>query len=72
MDHDPYTSVRGKCVWWREVPNSEDLYDMGIKPDGKRIECSCFVEGYQWTFITLELPLECPRNRECRYFVKGY
>lgn len=69
---DPYEAIRGKCVWWREVSNAEDAFDLGVKPDNKRVECSCFVEGYQWTFITVEVPAECPRSRTCRYFVKGY
>jgi hypothetical protein len=69
---DPYAAVRGKCVWWREIPNVEDRFSLDVKPDDKRIECSCFVEGYQWVFTTIEVPAECPRNRTCRYFVKGY
>ena len=69
---EPFEAIRGKCVWWREVPNSEDQYDSTLKADGKRIDCSCFVEGYRWSFVPLELPVECPRNRGCRYYVKGY
>jgi hypothetical protein len=69
---DNYSPVRGKCVWWREVPNSEDRHNANVKPAEKRTECSCFVEGYRWTFVLAEIPLECPRSRECRYFVKGY
>lgn len=72
MTSDSYEPVRGKCVWWREVPNAEDRFDIDVKPDRKRIECSCFVEGYQWTFATVELPVECPRSNECRYYTKGY
>jgi hypothetical protein len=72
MPGDPYSPVRGKCVWWREIPNSEDRYDISVKPEKKRIDCSCFVEGYRWTFVTAEIPAECPRHRECRYYVKGY
>ena len=69
---DPFAPIRGKCVWWREMPNEEDLYDSDLKSPQKRIECSCFVEGYQWTFVAAEVPAQCPRERECRYFVKGY
>ena len=69
---DSFSPVRGKCVWWREIPNGEDLYDLGVKDADKRVECSCFIEGFQWTFTRLEVPIECPRNRSCRYFVKGY
>ena len=59
-------------MWWREVPNEEDLYNSDVKAPRKRVECSCFVEGYRWTFASAEIPRECPRERECRYFVKGY
>jgi len=69
---DAYSPVRGKCVWWREVPNNEDLWDSNVKPDNKRYDCSCFVEGYQWSFIFVELPSDCPKSNACRYFVKGY
>lgn len=69
---DAYSPVRGKCVWWREVPNTEDVWDLNVKPADKRMECSCFVEGYRWTFITVELPADCPKANNCRYFVKGY
>jgi hypothetical protein len=68
---EPFDAVRGKCVWWREVPNAEDQYDLNVKPDAKRIECSCFVEGYRWTFVAIEVPPDCPSARSCRYFVKG-
>jgi hypothetical protein len=69
---DPYSAVRGKCVWWREVPNQEDRFDLDVKAPQKRIECSCFVEGYRYTFETAEVPMECPRARACRYFVNGH
>jgi hypothetical protein len=69
---DPYSPVRGKCVWWREIPDVEDRFDINVKPADKRVECSCFIEGYQWTFTTAEVPAECPRDRQCRYYVKGY
>jgi hypothetical protein len=69
---DPYSPIRGKCVWWREIPDVEDRFDVNVKPADKRVECSCFVEGYQWIFSTAEIPLECPRCRGCRYYVKGY
>jgi hypothetical protein len=69
---DNYSPVRGKCVWWREVPNAEDLYDLNVKEPDKRVDCSCFMEGYRWTFRTAEIPPECPTHRNCRYYVKGY
>jgi hypothetical protein len=69
---DPYSPIRGKCVWWREVPDAEDRFNISVKPAHKRVDCSCFVEGYQWVFPTAEIPSECPRCRGCRYYVKGY
>jgi hypothetical protein len=69
---DPYSPIRGKCVWWREVPNPEDTHNVNVKPPDKRVDCSCFVEGYRWDVITAEIPSECPRSRECRYYVRGY
>jgi hypothetical protein len=69
---DPYSPVRGKCVWWREVANLEDHWDSTVKPADKRYDCSCFVEGYQWSFVLAEIPAECPKANGCRYFVKGY
>jgi len=69
---DAYAPVRGKCVWWREVPNSEDIYNLDVKEPDKRWDCSCFVEGFQWTFPLAEVPVECPKSNQCRYFVRGY
>jgi hypothetical protein len=69
---DSYSPIRGKCVWWREVEDVEDRFDINVKPADKRVDCSCFVEGYQWVFPTIEVPPECPRCRGCRYYVKGY
>jgi hypothetical protein len=69
---DPYSAIRGKCVWWREIPNDEDRFSNDVKAPRKRIECSCFVEAHRWTFVTAEVPAECPRDRQCRYYVKGY
>jgi hypothetical protein len=68
---DPYAPIRGKCTWWREVPNDTDLHDGMLKPDDKRIDCSCFVEGKVWVFPAAQVPNECPDNRYCRYYIKG-
>ena len=67
---DPFSPVRGKCTWWREVPYDEDLYDVTLKPDERRIKCSCFVEGYRWDLPLAEVPHECPRANNCRYYIK--
>jgi hypothetical protein len=69
---DSYAPVRGKCVWWREMANSEDRFDANLKPAEKRWDCSCFVEGYRWEFVFTEVPSECPNSRHCRFFVRGY
>jgi len=70
-ERDPYTPIKGKCVWWREVANHEDLFDARLKDGQKRIECTCFVEGYRWDVVSAEVPDECPRSRMCRYYIKS-
>lgn len=68
---DPYAPVKGKCTWWREVLHEEDLYDSTLKPAERRVKCSCFVEGYQWEFPLAEVPVECLRANNCRYYIKS-
>jgi len=68
---DPFAPVRGKCTWWREVPNETDAHDIMLKDPDKRVECTCFVEGTVWTFPTSDVPGECPNHRYCRYYIKG-
>jgi len=68
---DPYAPVRGKCTWWREVPNDADSHDRMLKASDRRVDCSCFVEGSTWTYKESEVPAECPQNRSCRYYIKG-
>jgi hypothetical protein len=70
-EHDPYSPIRGKCVWWREVANNEDLYDARLKDPQRRIECTCFVEGFRWEMQTAEVPPECPKSKQCRYYIKA-
>lgn len=67
---DAYAPVKGKCTWWREVIIDEDLHDIMVKPDDKRVRCSCFVEGYYWMHPAAEVPDECPKMRHCRYYIK--
>jgi hypothetical protein len=69
---DSYSPIRGKCVWWREVEDVEDRFDINVKQADKKVDCSCFIEGFQWVFPTSEVPPECPQCRGCRYYVKGY
>lgn len=68
---DPYAPVRGKCTWWREVPNAQDEHDIMLKAPDKRVDCTCFVEGSVWSFPTCDVPAECPEHRHCRYYIKG-
>jgi hypothetical protein len=66
---DPFSAVKGKCTWWREVPRDEDEHDVTLKADQWRVECACFVEGYRWEFVVPEVPKECPRANSCRYYI---
>jgi hypothetical protein len=71
VSNDSYSPIRGKCVWWREVPHADDTFDSRLKDSEKRVECSCFVEGFGWVFETKDVPAECPNHRACRYYVSG-
>ncbi len=68
---DAYTPIKGKCMWWRETMVEEDAHDIMVKPEDKRIHCTCFVEGYQWTHARNELPEDCPNTRKCRYYIRS-
>ena len=72
MIRDPNSAVRGKCVWWREKPNEEDAENSRLHASERRIDCSCFVEGFLWEFAIDDLPRECPEARKCRYYARGY
>ena len=67
---DAYTPIKGKCTWWRECLKEDDRYDIMIKDADKRIDCSCFVEGFVWQFPKSEVPADCPKNRSCRYYIR--
>jgi len=71
MERDPYAPVKGKCIWWREFPVQEDVWDIRLKDPQKGITCSCFVEGKGWTFTKEDLATECPDARACRYYIKN-
>jgi hypothetical protein len=71
MERDPYAPIKGKCIWWREFPNQEDVWDVRLKDAEKTVSCSCFVEGKGWTFMRAELPAECPDSRACRYYIRN-
>lgn len=69
---DRFSPIKGKCTWWREYPVDDDVWDSRLKPDQKRIECTCFVEGKAWTLARGDVPSDCPDNRHCRYYIKTY
>ncbi len=68
-DVDPYSPIKGKCTWWREVAVDEDVHDIMVKPEAKRVRCTCFVEGYSWTQTRADVPRECPESDHCRYYI---
>ncbi|MBI5231141.1 MAG: hypothetical protein HY876_03135 [Coriobacteriales bacterium] len=63
--------IKGKCMWWREIPNEDDRYDGRLKPEDRRVSCECFVEGRGWVYPTIEVPKDCPEARRCRYYIKA-
>ncbi len=65
-----FAPIKGKCMWWRELPVDDDVWDTRLTPEEKRISCSCFVEGKGWMYETAELPLDCPDRRHCRYYIR--
>ena len=67
---DVYVPVKGKCTWWREIPNEEDRHDISLRANKKRVECVCVVEGRTWQHIAKDVPSDCPDGRSCRYYVK--
>ncbi|KAF0206815.1 MAG: hypothetical protein Q8S43_03810 [Actinomycetota bacterium] len=67
---DAYTPIKGKCRFWREAPEMDDLYNTAIKKDDKRVVCTCFVEGDMWVVPTKDTPSDCPKHRMCRYYIK--
>jgi hypothetical protein len=67
---DANVPVKGKCTWWREAANQEDAYDVRLRDPEKRWSCSCFVDGDLWTYPQAEIPRDCPKARQCRYYIK--
>lgn len=64
-----FAPIRDKCFYWRERTNEDDLYDTRVKKGQRRVMCSCFVEGHQWTFAEDVVPSDCPDKRHCRYYI---
>lgn len=67
---NPYAPVRRKCMYWRERLSDEDRWDTRIKPEDRRVECTCFVEGFGWSVTVSTLPEDCPERRRCRYYIR--
>lgn len=68
---DAYTPIKGKCTWWREIPDYEDAYSIRVSESDKRVNCQCFVEGHYWTYTRKEVPQDCALARTCRYYIKN-
>lgn len=64
-----FSPIRGKCFYWREQLNVDDVYDTRVKKDERRVECSCFVEGDRWTYTASTVPADCPQRLHCRYYI---
>lgn len=62
--------IKGKCTWWRETLHIDDAHDARVKPEKKRVVCTCFVEGYYWETPAEEVPVDCPYWRHCRYHIR--
>lgn len=67
---DGFTPISGKCTWWRERAVEEDVWSPRLRAEEKRVNCSCFLEGYVWTVQRQEIASECPRNRMCKYYIR--
>jgi hypothetical protein len=67
---DAYSPIKGKCQFWREQPDEDDAYTLSVKPEDKRIRCTCWVDGDLWVFKAAEVPSDCPKRMQCRYYIK--
>jgi hypothetical protein len=67
---DGYAPIRKKCTYWRERCSDDDRFDFRMKPEDKRVECSCFVEGKAWQATASTIPSDCPDRLHCRYYNK--
>lgn len=68
---DPYAPIKGKCAFWREHPNEEDVWDMSVKKEDKRVTCTCFIDGDLWMKTASTVPADCPKQHKCRYYVRS-
>lgn len=69
--YNPFAPVRGKCVYWREQIDDDELWDARIKLEDRSVRCSCFIEGYIWDATVASIELDCPRRDHCRYYIKA-
>lgn len=69
---DAFSPIRGKCMWWRETAVDEDVYDVRLREDEKRVNCACFVEGHLWIHSRGEVPPDCTEWKHCRYYIKHW
>jgi len=67
---DAYSPVKGKCAFWRELPNDDDTWDHSVKKDDRRVTCTCFIDGDIWLKTVSTVPTDCPRRHKCRYYVR--
>lgn len=68
---DAFSPIRGKCRFWREQADIDDVYDTSLKKEDKRVVCTCFIEGDMWSMPTKDVPADCPKQYKCRYYVKA-
>jgi hypothetical protein len=68
---DPYSPVKGKCQFWRELPNEEDRYDPWLAAGEQRVMCCCWIDGDAWMVTLGTVPDDCPKQFHCRYYVKS-
>jgi hypothetical protein len=69
---DGFSPVRGKCHFWREQLDADDVYNTRVKKGDRRVRCSCFIEGRGWTYTIDTLAVDCPDRYHCRYYIHNY
>lgn len=68
---DAYSPVKGKCQFWRQVPNEEDRWDPTLAGGERRVLCVCWVEGDAWFVTNDTIPDDCPNRFHCRYYIRS-
>jgi hypothetical protein len=49
-----------------------DRWDRDVKPQDKRVVCTCFIEGRLWLVTVSTVPDDCPHRDHCRYHIRMY